>query len=69
MPDPTRGGAGRFVVTIAVIEDLVMAVYLPVLAALLIGDGIAVSLVAAAIAIGGVALVMVYALRVEVGLS
>jgi K+:H+ antiporter subunit KhtU len=66
---PHARGAGRFVVTIAVIEDLVMAVYLPVLAALLIGDGVAVSLVAAGIAIAGVTLVMVFALRVEVGLS
>ena len=35
---PHARGAGRFVVTIAVIEDLVMAIYLPILAAVLIGD-------------------------------
>jgi CPA2 family monovalent cation:H+ antiporter-2 len=53
----------------AVIEDLVMAIYLPVLAALLLGDGAGVSLAAAAIAILVVALLLLLALRVEVGLS
>jgi CPA2 family monovalent cation:H+ antiporter-2 len=66
---PHAKGAGRFVVTIAVIEDLVMAMYLPVLAALLIGDGAAPSLVAAVVAFAAVALLMALALRVEVGLS
>jgi CPA2 family monovalent cation:H+ antiporter-2 len=40
---PHARGAGRFVVTIAVIEDLVMAVYLPILAAVLIGASAGVS--------------------------
>ena len=62
-------GASRFVVTIAVIEDLVMAIYLPVLAALLIGDGAGASLAAAGVAIAAVALLLVFALRVEVGIS
>jgi CPA2 family monovalent cation:H+ antiporter-2 len=62
-------GASRFVVTIAVIEDLVMAIYLPVLAALLIGDEALTSLAAAAVAILVVGLLLVVALRVEVGLS
>ena len=66
---PHARGAGRFVVTIAVIEDLVMAIYLPILAAVLIGESAGVSLIAAAVAIGGVALLLVIALRVEVGLS
>lgn len=66
---PHARGAGRFVVTIAVIEDLVMAIYLPVLAALLIGGGAGVSLAAAAVAIIAVALLLTLALRVEVGLS
>jgi monovalent cation:H+ antiporter-2, CPA2 family len=66
---PHARGASRLVVTIAVIEDLVMAVYLPVLAALLIGEGLVVSLAAALVAILGVAVVLVLALRVEVGLS
>lgn len=61
--------ASRSVVTIAVVEDLVIAIYLPVLAALLIGDGAAISLVAAGVAIVAVALLLVLALRVEVGLS
>jgi CPA2 family monovalent cation:H+ antiporter-2 len=66
---PHARGASRFVVTIAVIEDLVMAIYLPVLAALLIGDGAGVSLAAAGVAIAAVALLLVFALRVEVGIS
>jgi monovalent cation:H+ antiporter-2, CPA2 family len=66
---PHARGAGRFVVTIAVIEDLVMAVYLPVLAALLIGEGLAVSVAAAVVAIVAVAVVFALALRVEVGLG
>jgi CPA2 family monovalent cation:H+ antiporter-2 len=66
---PHARGASRFVVTIAVIEDLVMAIYLPVLAALLIGDGAGVSLAAAAVAIIAVGVLLMLALRVEVGLS
>jgi monovalent cation:H+ antiporter-2, CPA2 family len=66
---PHASGASRFVVTIAVIEDLVMAIYLPVLAALLIGDEALTSLAAAAAAIVIVGLLLVLALRVEVGLS
>ena len=66
---PHAHGASRFVVTIAVIEDLVMAIYLPVLAALLIGDEALTSLAAAAVAIVVVGLLLVLALRVEVGLS
>ena len=66
---PHARGASRFVVTIAVIEDLVMAIYLPILAAVLIGASAGVSLAAAAVAIGAVALLLVVALRVEVGLS
>jgi monovalent cation:H+ antiporter-2, CPA2 family len=52
-----------------VIEALVMALYLPVLAALLIGDGAGSSLAAALVAIAAVALLLVITLRVEVGLS
>jgi CPA2 family monovalent cation:H+ antiporter-2 len=66
---PHARGAGRFVVTIAVIEDLAMAVYLPVLAALLIGDNLGISLFAASVAIGAVALLLTLGIRVEVGLS
>ena len=66
---PHARGASKFVVTIAVIEDLVMAIYLPVLAALLIGDGAGISLAAAGVAILAVALLLALALRAEVGLS
>jgi K+:H+ antiporter subunit KhtU len=66
---PHARGAGRFVVTIAVIEDLVMAVYLPILAALLVGDGAATSLLAALVAFVAVVVLMALALRVEVGFA
>lgn len=66
---PHARSGGRFVVTIAVIEDLVMAAYLPVLAALLIGGGAWTALAAAALAMVAVAALMWVALRVEVGLS
>jgi K+:H+ antiporter subunit KhtU len=66
---PHARGAGRSVVTIAVIEDLVLAIYLPVLAALLIGDGAVSSLAAAGVAIVAVTVLFALALRVEVGLS
>jgi CPA2 family monovalent cation:H+ antiporter-2 len=66
---PHARGASRFVVTIAVIEDLVMAIYLPVLAALLIGGGADISLVPAMVAIVAVGVFLAIALRVEVGLS
>jgi CPA2 family monovalent cation:H+ antiporter-2 len=66
---PHAKGASRFVVTIAVIEDLVMAIYLPVLAAVLIGDGAVASLAAAAVAIVAVTILLALALRLEVGLS
>jgi len=66
---PHARGASKFVVTLAVIEDLVMAIYLPVLAAMLIGDGAEISLAAAGVAILSVALLLALALRVEVGLS
>lgn len=66
---PHARGAGRFVVTIAVIEDLAMALYLPVLAALLLGENVGVSLVAVGVAFVAVVAVLAAALRVEVGLS
>lgn len=66
---PHARGAGRFVVTIAVIEDLAMAIYLPVLAALLLGEGVAVPLLAVAAALVAVVVFLAVALRVEVGLG
>ncbi len=61
--------AGRSVVTIAVIEDLVMALYLPVLAALLVGQSVGITALAVVIAFGVVIAFLAVALRVEVGLS
>jgi monovalent cation:H+ antiporter-2, CPA2 family len=66
---PHARGAGRYVVTIAVIEDLAMAVYLPVLAAILIGDDLGVSLLAALLAIAAVSLLLFLGMRMQVGLS
>jgi CPA2 family monovalent cation:H+ antiporter-2 len=66
---PHARGAGRFVVTIAVIEDLMMALYLPVLAALLLGEDLGVSFVAVGVAFVAVVVFLAAALRVEVGLS
>ena len=66
---PHARDAGRFVITIAVIEDLVMALYLPFLAALLLGDDAIGSILAGVIAVTVVIVVLAIALRIEVGLS
>ncbi|MGH2555716.1 MAG: cation:proton antiporter [Actinomycetota bacterium] len=57
------------VLSIAVMEDLAMAVYLPILGALLLGGATLAGLGSVALAILGVAAVLAVALRVEVGLS
>jgi CPA2 family monovalent cation:H+ antiporter-2 len=57
------------VLSILVIEDLAMAVYLPLLAALLIGGATASGLGTAAAAVAGVVAFLAIALRVEVGVS
>lgn len=57
------------VISALVIEDLVMALYLPVAAALLVGRGGVASLVPALIAVAIVALVLGAATRIEVGVS
>jgi monovalent cation:H+ antiporter-2, CPA2 family len=57
------------ILSILVIEDLVMAVYLPLVAALLAGGGTIVGMVTAVFAVAGVAVMLWLALRVEVGLS
>jgi monovalent cation:H+ antiporter-2, CPA2 family len=57
------------ILSILVMEDLVMAVYLPVLAGLLIGGGSLASLGSAVAAVVGVALLLLFALKVDVGLS
>jgi CPA2 family monovalent cation:H+ antiporter-2 len=57
------------VLSILVIEDLAMAVYLPMLAALLIGGATLSGLGTAAAAVAGVAAFLAIAQRVEVGVS
>jgi CPA2 family monovalent cation:H+ antiporter-2 len=57
------------VLSILVIEDLAMAVYLPLLAALLIGGATLQGLGAGAAAVAGVSAFLAIALRVEVGVS
>src|SRR5262245_57738186 len=66
---PHARDAGRFVITIAVIEDLVMALYLPFLAALLVGGDALGSILAALIAVGVVIAILAAGTRVEVGVS
>jgi CPA2 family monovalent cation:H+ antiporter-2 len=57
------------VLSTLVIEDLVMALYLPVVGALLAGSGGAASLLPAVGAVAAVAVVLAAATRIEVGLS
>ena len=57
------------VLSALVIEDLVMALYLPVAAALLVGEGDIVSLAPAMIGVAIVVLVLGAATRIEVGIS
>ena len=57
------------VLSTLVIEDLVMALYLPVAAALLVGEGGVSSLIPAVVAVGIVGLVLGLATRIEVGVS
>ena len=66
---PHARDAGRFVITIAVIEDFVMALYLPFLAALLLGGDVFGSILAALIAVIVVVAVLAIGTRVEVGVS
>jgi K+:H+ antiporter subunit KhtU len=66
---PHARDAGRFVITIAVIEDFVMALYLPFLAALLVGGDAFGSILAALIAVIVVVAVLAIGTRVEVGVS
>jgi CPA2 family monovalent cation:H+ antiporter-2 len=57
------------ILSVLVIEDLAMAVYLPILAGLLIGGGTLAGLGTAGAALAGVVLLLLFALRVGVGLS
>ncbi len=65
----TKPGA-RVVVSLLIFEDLAMAIYLPVLAGLLIAGGFsATGLLASAAAVIGVGLILALAIRVEVGIT
>jgi CPA2 family monovalent cation:H+ antiporter-2 len=67
---PGMGASERgFVLSILIVEDLAMAVYLPVVAALVIGGITLGGLLSAAIAIGAVAALIVIALHFDVGIS
>ena len=57
------------VISVIVIEDLAMAVYLPVVGILLAGSGAPAAVIPALIAVAVVAGVLALAMRVEVGLS
>ena len=57
------------ILSILVIEDLAMAIYLPIVAALLVGGGTLVGLGTAAVAVASVVVLLLVALKVEVGLS
>jgi monovalent cation:H+ antiporter-2, CPA2 family len=57
------------ILSILVIEDLAMAIYLPILAALLIGGSTLAGVGTAGAAVAGVILLLLIAFRVEVGLS
>lgn len=66
----THNPETRTVVSLLVLEDLAMAVYLPVLAGLLIAGGFtSAGLLTSALAIVAVVLVFAVALRIEVGIS
>ena len=57
------------VLSTLVIEDLVMALYLPIIGVLLVGDGNLAALAPAALGVAGVAVVLAAATRLEVGIS
>ena len=58
-----------FVVSIAVIEDLAMAIYLPVLGVLAVGGANIAGIGYALLTVGAVIMILALALRVEVGVS
>jgi monovalent cation:H+ antiporter-2, CPA2 family len=64
------GGPGaRFVVSVCVIEDLTMALYLPILGVLVVGGATLAGFGSSLLAVGGVVVVLLLAMRVEVGIS
>ncbi|MGH2759961.1 MAG: cation:proton antiporter [Actinomycetota bacterium] len=65
-----RRPEGRVVVSLLIIEDLAMAVYLPALAGLLIAGGVSTQgLVGSLVALGVVAVFLVGALKLEFGIT
>jgi monovalent cation:H+ antiporter-2, CPA2 family len=66
----TRNPESKVVVSLLILEDLAMAIYLPVLAGLLIAGGFsAEGLIGSAIAIAAVAALLLTALKVDVGIT
>lgn len=63
------GPAARFIVSVCVIEDLAMALYLPILGVLVVGGATLAGFGSAALAVAGVVAVLLIAMRVEVGIS
>ncbi|MFN8233790.1 MAG: cation:proton antiporter, partial [Actinomycetota bacterium] len=57
------------VLSLSILEDLAMAVYLPILGALLIGGSVLAGIIPATVAVLAVAGILILALKVEVGLS
>lgn len=68
-----QGWAGNretpLVLSVLVMEDLAMALYLPVAGALLVGDGNLQSLLPALVVVAGVAVFLLLATKIEVGVS
>lgn len=60
---------GRFVITVAIIEDLAMALYLPLLGAVVAGGATVVGFAAAIGTVAGVIIMLAVARHVQVGLS
>jgi K+:H+ antiporter subunit KhtU len=65
----TGSRAAGVVISICVIEDLTMALYLPIVGAIVVGGATLLGFGSAALAIAGVVVVLALAMRVEVGLS
>ena len=65
----TGSRAAGLVISICVVEDLTMALYLPIVGAIVVGGVTLLGFGSAALAIAGVVVVLVLAMRVEVGIS
>jgi len=66
---PAHRGERPLLLSVLVIEDLVMALFLPVIAAVLIGGANLGGLASAGVAVAGVLVILLLATRVDVGLS